>query len=139
MAMPPAIPNTASSFSDEKYRSAINPTKKGEIIDPIANAPYANPTCWPLNFNTFVRYVPRLIYHAPQMKYWRNMNTDSFPFSAVCMGLFSPADELQPNFHCLPAADLLFNSCHLFARHVCNAKKPSPSSSFSWSSPSSRS
>src|SRR2546423_802119 len=107
---PPAIPSTANSFSDEKYRSAINPTKNGEIIDPIANAPYAAPTCWPLNFNTFVRYVPRLIYHAPQMKYWRNMNTESLVLRTVCIKSFSPPppprQHPQANHHCCPSRRL---------------------------------
>src|SRR5580765_8555044 len=114
MAMPPRIPRPASSFSDEKYRSAINPTKNGEIIDPIAKAPYAHPTSCPVNFRTLVRYVPRLMYHAPQMKYCRNMKIESLVFRKVCIALLSPAPNHLPNFRCLRARDVLFKSGHVF-------------------------
>jgi hypothetical protein len=33
------MPRTASIFSEAKYRSATNPTKNGEIIEPMAKAP----------------------------------------------------------------------------------------------------
>src|SRR2546425_11624766 len=45
------MPSTASNFSDAKYRSAIRPTKNGEIIEPMANAPYAAPISCPLKFS----------------------------------------------------------------------------------------
>src|SRR5215207_5229356 len=64
----------------------MRPTKNGEIIDPMANAPYASPTWPPSNFSALSRYAAMLAYHDPQMKYWRNMNAASWTFSPVWSG-----------------------------------------------------
>jgi len=45
----------ASSFSEAKKRSAIIPTKNGEMSAAMAVAPYAYPICVPVNFSV----VPR--------------------------------------------------------------------------------
>src|SRR5262245_35024599 len=57
--------------------------KNGEIIEPIANAPYAAPISCPLNFRTLARYVPMLTYQQPQIKHCRNMKRESVILTAV--------------------------------------------------------
>src|SRR5436190_17527857 len=51
----------------------------------MANAPYARPICPPSKPKVLPRYVAMLTYHAPQMKYWRNMKMLSLILSEVCM------------------------------------------------------
>ena len=54
---------------------------------PMANAPYARPIWPPSNFSVLKRYVPMLTYHAPQMKYWRNMKTLSWSLRVDWVGV----------------------------------------------------
>ena len=68
--------STASSRSVAKYRSAIMPTKNGEIIADTAVVPYASPDCAPESRSVSASHVPIVTYHAPQTKYWRNIITD---------------------------------------------------------------
>ena len=53
------------------------PMKNGDTSAAIAVAPYARPTCTAENPSVCVRYVPIVTNHDPQMKYWRNIITDS--------------------------------------------------------------
>ena len=77
MMTPPAMCNTASSFSLEKNRSATIPIKKGLMIAAIAVAPYAVPICVSVKCRVVPRYVPIVTNHDPQTKYWRNIMIDS--------------------------------------------------------------
>jgi hypothetical protein len=56
-------------FCAEKYLSATDPTKKGEMIVAIANALYVFPISAPDELSIFAMYVPAVTYHAPQIKY----------------------------------------------------------------------
>jgi len=49
------------------------PTNKGVNIDAIAVVPYARPILSSENCKVTLKYVPKVTYHAPQMKYWRNI------------------------------------------------------------------
>src|SRR4030095_15229250 len=74
----PARCRIASSFSEAKKRSAMMPRKNGETSAAIAVAPYASPICAPEKPRVCPRYVPIVTNHDPQMKYWRNIITESF-------------------------------------------------------------
>lgn len=67
---------SASSWAAITAPASIVPT----------NAPYAAPISWPPNLRAFARYAPMLAYHDPQMKYWRNMNAESWTLSRACIG-----------------------------------------------------
>ena len=59
--------SAASTFSVAKKRSAINPTKNGEIMQASAAVPNTAPAWVPENFNVAVRYVVMVTYHDPQI------------------------------------------------------------------------
>src|SRR5437773_8545512 len=70
--------STARIRSVAINRSAIMPTKNGEIIAPTAVVPNASPICSPEKCSVSPSHVPIVTYHAPHTKYWRNINVDSF-------------------------------------------------------------
>ena len=57
--------------------TAIIPTKKGDTSAAMAVAPYASPICPSSKCNPWPRYVPMVTNQLPQMKYWRNIMTES--------------------------------------------------------------
>src|SRR5215469_8752593 len=59
-------------------RSAIIPTKNGEIIAASAVVPAARPICSPEKCSVDPSHVPIVTYHAPQTKYCKNMRMESF-------------------------------------------------------------
>src|ERR1700755_98261 len=59
-------------------RSAIIPTKNGEIIAASAVVPAARPICSPEKCSVAPSHVPIVTYHAPQTKYCRNIIAESF-------------------------------------------------------------
>src|ERR1051325_3246086 len=69
--------STASRRSVAKKRSAIMPTKKGEIIAANAVVPYAKPTSSPEKWSVAESQVPIVTDQAPQTKYWRNIIAES--------------------------------------------------------------
>ncbi len=75
---PPARWSTASARSVARKRSAIIPTKNGEIIAASAVAPYARPIWVPENLRVWPRYVPMVTNQAPQTKYCKNIMAESF-------------------------------------------------------------
>src|SRR5579872_1469259 len=74
---PPATCNSARMRSVAMNRSAIMPTKNGEIIAASAVVPAASPICSPEKCSVDPSHVPIVTYHAPQTKYCRNMSADS--------------------------------------------------------------
>ena len=58
--------SAARIFSVAKNRSAMSPTKNGEIMLASAVVPKTAPVSVPENFSVAVRYVPIVTYHAPQ-------------------------------------------------------------------------
>ena len=52
--------------------------KKGDTSAAIAIAPYARPICAPEKLSVWPRYVPIVTNQTPQMKYSRNIISDSF-------------------------------------------------------------
>jgi hypothetical protein len=50
----------------------MRPTKNGETIAPMAVVPATHPICWPEKCSA-ANHVPRVTYHAPQMKYWSSI------------------------------------------------------------------
>src|SRR5690242_5411833 len=64
---------TQSTRSVEKKRSAIKPTKNGEIMDASAVVPNTAPACVPENFSVIVKYVPMVTYQQPQTTKFRNI------------------------------------------------------------------
>src|SRR5437763_3915209 len=68
-----------------RNRSAIMPTKNGEILAPTAVLPAARPICSPEKCSVSPSHVPIVTYHAPQTKYWRNIRDDSFRRTVGCI------------------------------------------------------
>src|SRR3954453_22866416 len=64
-----------------RERSATMPTKNGEIIAARAVVPAASPICSPVKFSA-PSQVPIVTYQAPQTKYWRNINAESFTLTS---------------------------------------------------------
>src|SRR5438093_9657958 len=73
-----------------KNRSATMPTKNGETIAANAVVPYANPICSPEKCRVSASHVPIVTDHAPQTKYWRNIMTESFRRTVLCIGNIIP-------------------------------------------------
>ena len=78
----------------------MSPTKNGEIIEPMANAPYARPICPPSKPRVLPRYVAMLTYQDPQMKYCRNMKILSLILRAVCIEIELMAASVEKFFPC---------------------------------------
>src|SRR5438128_5812321 len=70
--------STARIRSVAINRSAIMPTKNGELIAPTAVVPNASPICSPEKCSVPPSHVPIVTYHAPHTKYCRNISADSF-------------------------------------------------------------
>src|SRR2546429_2256827 len=67
------FPYTTLFRSLANSSSAMSPTRNGEIAAPKAVVPAATPICSPEKCNCCPSQVPRVTYHAPQMKYSRNI------------------------------------------------------------------
>src|SRR5471030_1230656 len=75
--MPPRTCSAARIRSVAMKRSAIMPTKNGEIIAASAVVPAASPICSPEKCSVEPSHVPIVTYHAPHTKYCRNIIADS--------------------------------------------------------------
>src|ERR1700733_8679060 len=64
--------HTQDLFGSEKL-IGHDPTKKGAMIAPTAVAPATMPTCCPLKCSVLESQVATVTYHAPQIKYSRNI------------------------------------------------------------------
>src|SRR5207247_8789496 len=84
-----------------RNRSAIMPTKNGEIIAPTAVLPAARPICSPEKCSVSPSHVPIVTYQAPQTKYWRNISDDSFRRTVEFI-IYVGSDRLQPDIRTVP-------------------------------------
>src|SRR6266436_3606477 len=75
--MPPRPWSAASRRWLANSSSAIRPTRNGESMAPRAVVPAARPISWPEKCNCCPSQVPSVTYQAPQIKYSRNIITDS--------------------------------------------------------------
>src|SRR5215212_5164466 len=72
----PTMERTASTRCVAKKRSAIMPTKNGEMMAAMAGAAYTHPTWVPENLSVWPISVPMVTSHEPYTKYWMNISTD---------------------------------------------------------------
>src|SRR5262245_18230881 len=68
----------------------MRPTRKGEMIAPIVVVPQISATSWPEKRSVCRRKVAPATYHAPQMKYSRNIITESRSLICSCTELLPP-------------------------------------------------
>src|SRR5438046_8488657 len=76
----------------------MSPTRNGEIAAPKAVVPAATPICSPEKCNCCPSQVPRVTYHAPQMKYSRNIIRERRIL--IEKGTESPRDSRRPMQEC---------------------------------------
>ena len=79
---PPAMCSTPSTFCVAKNRSAMSPTKNGAAIAAIGFTVYGQ--CVSVPIPRAVMNTAIVVYHAPQMKNWRNIITDSRTLTFIC-------------------------------------------------------
>src|SRR5215207_7190300 len=73
----PTLDSTASKRCVAKNRSAIMPTKNGDMMAAIAGAAYTHPISVPENLSVCPMSVPMVTSQDPYTKYWMNISTDN--------------------------------------------------------------
>src|SRR4029453_15595374 len=93
---PPATWSAARIRSVARNRSAIIPTKNGEIIAASAVVPAARPICSPEKPSVWPSHVPIVTDQAPHTKYCRNISRDNLIRTLSVTSRFSRSCERVP-------------------------------------------